>query len=358
MLTGGLVVLLLGGFNLMVIKADLAGKSRAEAGGGLGLRALVLALIAAAAVSLAIAIGRVLARRKIFDGALWRALVVPTLILGGFVAYPLSILRRNGELYFGGTHGLLRDTWTSLADGSFYGVLYTPRQNLVAGLVCLSLVLLFIVAFAAHARNKRLDRAGPSAAMGALILLVSLALAVQHVLFQTPYPFARTALFFIPLFTLFAVFSLGSLGRIGPRTAEAAAVVLLAFLTALSGVHFAGRANAVMVAEWRIDADTKHLLEDLPAIKARLAPDAPVLRLGVEWNFMPSLAYYLRRDKPAWLDVRSVDIRPENDLYYLHETYDPLRMLLIENYPISGNILVRTKSEDSRTQPPGSGFLP
>jgi len=149
-LIGGFLALLLGGFNLMVIKADLAGKSHAEVGGGLGLRALVLALIAAAAVLLAIASGRLLAHRKILDGALWRAIVVPTLILGGFVAYPLYVLKRNGELYFGGTHGPLGETWTSLADGSFYGMLYTPRQNLIAGFVCLLLVLVFTVAFVTH----------------------------------------------------------------------------------------------------------------------------------------------------------------------------------------------------------------
>jgi len=209
-----------------------------------------------------------------------------------------------------------------------------------------------------HARNKRLNRVSPSAAIGALILFVSLALVVQHVLFQTPYPIARTALFFIPLFALFAVLSLSSLGRIGPRTAGAAAVVLLAFLTALSGVHFAGRANTVMVAEWRIDADTKHLLEDLPAIKAGLAPNAAVLRLGAEWNFIPSLTYYLRRNGPPWLDIASTDLRPENDVYFLHETFDPARMVLVKEYPVSGNILVRAKDEMPRSQPQRSGFSP
>jgi hypothetical protein len=305
-------------------------------------RILFLAAVAAAAVAAVLVIRRSAALRRFATPAQWMSVTGPALVLAGFAAYPLFILNRRHELFWGGWKGLIPDTWTSLVDGSFYGTLYSPRQNGIAGAVWLLIAALGIAAAAVHARKKRGRPFVSGAVFPALIGLAALSVLARRIIFGQPYPIGRTALVFIPLATLAAIFALDSFGRLG-GAAKAAGIAVLALLALFAGFHFSRTANARMTDEWREDCDTKRLVSDLPAIKAQFAPSASVLRLGVEWSLVPSLAYHLRRERPSWLDAVSTDLRAENDLYYIHETFDPSRMVLVKDYPDSGNILVRPR---------------
>jgi hypothetical protein len=306
------------------------------------LRLILFAVIAILTIALVISAGRVAARWNILRLEQFRALAVPALALGGFVAYPLFILERNHELYWGGENSLLRDTWTSLINYSFHGRLYSPRQNLVVGLILLSALLAFAAAIGIHIRKKSVSKMIPGAAFPAVLFMVCLWTVLEKVLFGNPYLLGRTALFLVPLTALSFVFSIHYL-REGVRAAKWLFISFLAAVTLLSGFHFSHTANTVMAVEWRFDADTKQMISDLHHLEIEGRPQLPALRLGVDWIFLPSLTYYKRQKDLLWLDFHNIEDRPVNDFYYLNGTFDPARMILVKDYPVSGSILVRLK---------------
>jgi hypothetical protein len=182
----------------------------------------------------------------------------------------------------------------------------------------------------------------PGAAFPAVLFMVSLWTVLEKVLFDNPYLLGRTALFLVPLTALSFVFSIHYL-REGGRAAKWLSISFLAAVTLLSGFHFSRTANTVMAVEWRFDADTRQLISDLHHLEIEHRPRPSALRLGVDWIFLPSLTYYKRQEELFWLDFQYFEDRPKNALYYLHETFDPARMILVKDYPVSGNILVRSK---------------
>jgi hypothetical protein len=306
------------------------------------LRLILFAAIAVLTIVLVIAAGRAAARWNILRLEQFRALAVPTLALGGFVAYPLFMLERNHELYWGGASGLWHDTWTSLINYSFYGRLYSPRQNLVVGFILLSVLLAFAAAIGIHIRKKSVSKMIPGGAFPAVLFMVSLWTVLEKVLFGIPYLLGRTALFLVPLTALSFIFSIHYL-REGGRAAKGLAISFLAAMTLLSGFHFSRTANTVMAVEWRFDADTKQLISDLHHLEIEGRPRPSTLRLGIDWIFLPSLTYYKRQKELLWLEFQYFEDRPKYDFYYLHETFDPARMILVKDYPVSGNILFRSK---------------
>jgi len=163
------------------------------------------------------------------------------------------------------------------------------------------------------------------------------------------YLIGRTALFFIPLFMLLAIFLFQYLSR---RTAlpKIIPLGLLAALTLLFITHFAMRASTAMTVEWRSDADTKSMLKDLRTMKDKDPAVHPKIVLGINDTFFPSMQYYLKRGNSTWLEVNTAPPYQGHDFYYLEDTLNSTRrilprMILLEAYPLSGNVLVRPKIE-------------
>jgi hypothetical protein len=311
----------------------------------IALRFMFLAALFALAVLLAYGAGRFCVRREILGREVYWRLALPTLALGGLVAYPLSMLKKEGSLYWGGNQGLFHDTWGTLVDGSFYGTLYSTRQNLWVGLFGIVLIVLFVLTMAVHARKKALATLLPGALIPAVIALAVLAMILQHILFGNPFLIGRTALFFIPLSALFLVISLSSFGKLS-RGAKIVSLSLLAVVSLFSAYHFSRTANTAITVEWRFNADTKQVIADLDHMKNELTPRPQTIQLGVDWIFFPPFVYYQRQADLVWLDVQWYEEREKNDVYYLERAFNPDQMVLIKRYPATGNILVRRKNDE------------
>jgi hypothetical protein len=313
------------------------------------LRALLVLGIFALAGALLYVLSRFLTRPKILTSGQFRLLASMTLLAAAFTGYPLYILKRSGELYWGGRTGFLRDTVFSLINNSFYGNLYFRGQERVVLLfVCMILVGFSILIFL-HFRKRSLGEILPGLSVFAILVLGSLSTILQRVLFDNPYLIGRTGLFLIPLFTLLFLFLFRELAR-GKAALKAVSISLLWMIACLGTYHFAERANTAMTVEWRSDADTKSLLEDLKARKNLDFPERPRISLGIDDTFYPSLAYYLKRGASAWLEVDTVPPYAGSDFYYLEDAYDSTRrmlpqLILIKTYPLSGNLLAKLKDE-------------
>ncbi len=303
----------------------------------------------ATAVVILFLLGRLLERIKILDRDQFRPMAATSLTLVLFTGYPLYILKTSGALWLGGSTGLVRDTVFSLIDNSFYGKLYFRGQaRATFFFLCLSLIV-FSMALYFHGRRKSLVKAMPGLSVLAILLFASVSTMIQNILLGTPYLAGRTALFFIPLFTLLLIFLFHDLVRLKAGQ-KVASIALLTALTILGLYHFSARASTVMTAEWRKDADTKILLKDLQEFRDKDIARQGKISLGIDAVFYPSLQYYLKRGSAAWLDVHIVPPYKGCDFYYLNDTIGSSRtaslgMRLVKEYPRSGNILVTPRPD-------------
>jgi hypothetical protein len=269
-------------------------------------------------------------RSTLAAGILW-----PTALAG----LPLYLLKRDGELYYGGTQGLVHDTFYSVIENSFYGREYLSRQTDLAFACALAIVAAFCVVLAVHYRRGRLPRTFPAIAVLALMVLTAVAIVAEHVLFGTVYPAGRTALFYAPLFVLFTGLFCEALADLG-RAGTAGAIAVLAIVLTLSTWHFIETANLTYTLDWRHDASTKTMMRDLRQIVAAdRGPESPVV-LGVAPLYAPVAAYYARRT-PAPI-VNLVPL-PAGGIEFL---YGPARdagpgAIVLRTYPFTRTVLAK-----------------
>ena len=292
-----------------------------------GVALLGIALLAAGLMS----IGAVAARARLVSADVWRQVSSGVLWIAALAGPPLYLLRRDQQLYFGGTRGLVQDTFYSLIDSSFYGATYHPNQTLIAFTVLL-------VAAAACGALALVARRRDAALVLVLMAIVSASLLVQHWLLGTVYLIGRTALLFVPLYLLFLIFSCDSLitrGRVG----RIAGTSILVAAGALSAWHFTRTANLQYSLDWRDDADTKTMMADVEQLVAG-PPEPRTAALGVEWNYAPVATYYARRHTPVDVDVLVAPYDRRVDFLYLAEKHAREGQIL-RRYPLAGTALAR-----------------
>ena len=315
------------------------------------LRAALLVGLAAVALLLILVVGRLLSRWKLIENGLFRSLASITLWLAAFSAYPIYILKKGGQLYFGGEDGFIQDTVFSLIANSFYKRTYFSRQTeIVFGLILFSMIVFMIILYV-HYRKKSLAEILPGLSVFVFLLLSALLVVLQHLLFQTPYLIGRTALLFVPLYALFFVFLLASLARLNPILNKLAMAVL-AVLVVFSIYHFSQTANGATTQEFRNDADTKAMLHDLDRLRNDVSPARDRIRLGIDREFNPVLQYYIRRMGLSWLSVESYPKASTMDFLYLKDYYmeDFVGdwLVIVKKYDISGNLLVKVVKKQQK----------
>jgi len=313
------------------------------------MRILLVAGIIALAFALTAGVGHLLSRWKVLRLEQFRSLAATTLTLGIFLGYPFYILRRTGELYYGGQTGFIRDTVYSLIYRSFYGRAYFGGQErTILAFIYLVLLGALIVVFV-RLRKKSLAEGLSGIFLLAILVLASVSTLAQRALFNTAYLFGRKGLFFIPLFMLFLVFLFSDLTRL-TKGLKIASLVLIGIVTALAFGHFCLTANTARMFEWKADADTKSLLADMQDIKEGDAAHPAKIRLGVGAGFNPSIQYYLQRNRWTWLEVSTTPPYEGHDYLYLDEYLDVSAIksppiVILKRYPWSRNILAKPKAK-------------
>jgi hypothetical protein len=302
--------------------------------------AFVLSILIVLAIVLT-ALGVVATRAGVLSAGAWAPVATSALWIAALAGGPLYLLRRNGELYYGGESGLVQDTFRSVIDGSFYGRSYHPDQVQIVLAVMVATVAVFGVSCGLSYRRGTSHRILPAALLLAIIAIVSMVVVAQRLLFGTPYLLGRTALFFIPVFLLFAAFTVDTIAVLG-RVGRVAGTTVLFAAVALSVYHFGQTANVTYTLDWPRDAATKTMVADVVALASpTAAPDSPVL-LGVEWPFYPVAEFYSRRAATP-IDVHVLPRRGGTDLMYLADTHGEGSVEVIRRYPLARSMLARAK---------------
>ena len=294
--------------------------------------AFVLAILGAFALLLRL-LQRVVVRTKILDRREWRTLSSSALWVGVVAGTPLYLLKRNSELYFGGTRGLVEDTFTSIVDNSFYGANYSDAQVAVVFVCIGALVAMFFAVLVIAYRRRLLSGLGPAISLLAILALVSTSLIAQRLLFGTVYLVGRTALFYIPLFVLFFAFLCDALTQAG-RFGRAVAAVIVITAIGLTTFHFAQTANLKYVYDWKHDASTRSMIDDV-----RQFGSSGAVTVGVTPAFAPVAVYYARRTAVPIEVVVVPTTRPVDFLYL--EDRNVHSGDIVSRYPLTHTALVR-----------------
>jgi hypothetical protein len=170
----------------------------------------------------------------------------------------------------------------------------------------------------------------PATFVGTLATLVAL-----HLLFGFPFPYERTGLYFIPLIT-FTVLVAAESG-IRCRTLRIPGVCLYVYLCCVV-TQYILELKANRYQEWASDAGTKRVVALLASMHKAQAGQR---RLGISWEFEPSVSYYLKMYRVDWIEpVTRTDVRSGGfDYYYVtpddRPVIDALKLNVLYVDPVS-----------------------
>lgn len=299
--------------------------------------AIALSVLAVLAGVLKV-VGAVAVRAHLVTRDQWRPLASGALWLAALTGAPLYLLKRNGEIYYGGTQGLVADTFHSVIFNSFYGRTYHPDQTqIVLAALPVAFAVFAIVLYLGY-RRRTLGLLLPAACLFAVLAIASTSVVAQRLLFGTVYLMGRTALFYIPLFVLFVILLCEAIAALG-RAGKAAAACALAAVLSASTYHFAATANVTYTWDWPQDADTKTMIEDVTRLAAERPPPSRVV-LGVEPIYIPVAIYYAQRSTAPPV---AVVVLPAAgwDFSYVEESRVGDEGTIVRTYPLSRSILSR-----------------
>lgn len=299
--------------------------------------ALVMGILAGFGVLLGLT-GALLRRLRIGPEE-WRALAAGLLWVAALAGTPLYLLRRSEELYYGGTRGFVEDTFHSLIENSFYGKTYVASQtDIVFGVIVATLVLFVMVAVASY-RLGILREVAPSACILGILVVASAAVLAQNRLFGTPFLLSRTALFYIPLFVLFSTFVLDVLAQLG-APGKVLATSLAAASAVLAVAHLAGTANVSYTWDWKKDAGTRAMIDDLAGIINAERPAGSRVVLGVEPGYSAPAAFYSEKCRTATIEMDTIPSPRAVDYLYVDER-NAGSLSVIKKYPVAHSVLAR-----------------
>lgn len=196
-------------------------------------------------------------------------------------------MQQTGEFYFGGTTSFWQDTARSLIVYTLYDnysniLLIEISQIIIIGLIGVGLLI-------AYKRSERELRV-----ISFLLIIVVLLIHLHHAL-GTRFLLDRTAIFFVPLFSLFIILAWQA---IPSRIANA----FFSIIVILILINFIGSINITYTLTWNYDADTKNALKEM--IRDYQTGQRTI---GVTSIYYPSVSFYRVRYNLSWLKPLTMD---------------------------------------------------
>ncbi len=238
-------------------------------------------------------------------------------------------LSEHGQLYQGAA--TLRATLDSIILNALYPVSYPSWLFRI--LRTLAVILFFGGVLSLVVRS---DPSGRFLVVTILLLMVLGGFVAEHILFRSPYPYGRSALFlrawyglFLFLFTLHLVRTY----RIPPWLYRLPILLTILLMT----TEIVSSANLVYTNTWRYDAHTREVME---IVKKRADDSGHPLTISNHWLFEPSINYYILSRK---MNLRRTDRNGPSlstDFIYQFDTMpSPPGFFSLQHYPDIGTRL-------------------
>ncbi|MEI6488402.1 MAG: hypothetical protein WCP52_05540 [Bacteroidota bacterium] len=274
-------------------------------------------------------------------------LLAPILIFGIllYTVIPIALLLKTHDaLYYGGKEGFLKDTVHSIVSSLLYNL---SKPNWLIETISLSVLIVPLVAIVLviyeYQKKKNRQESIFLALILSILLLSSLSTIVQFYLFKTPLLLNRTALFLYVLYVLCFVFSLHGLSKynVGWKW-------LIFVIGFFSIIHLLSSLNLKYVNEWKFDAETNSMLDDVNKLRSKDSK-REIISIGTPTLLEQSINYYRVTGNLNWLNGVSDNnkINLLNDFLYLDpESYSKLNsdsLEIIKKYPVTNNVLAHSK---------------
>lgn len=259
-----------------------------------------------------------------------------------FALVKLLNLKKLGRLYFGGKTGLLiDDTIGSLIHVSIYSS--SSIEKALSIFIAVLFILLLLQAFLSFIIQKKTSLF----TLFSLLLSSATALSIiQHYVINTPWPFERSAIYFLPIFALTIIGSLQNL--LHSRITQPK--ILTGIISALIAIPICCNLfinfNSHPIHEWGYDLHDDEVLTIIDQDRKCFFP-SKVINIGNSWQMEPVLNYYRVTHNNSWLSV--VTRQPinlvENDYIYAFisdvQDLEKNSFTIIKNFQDTNTVLLR-----------------
>lgn len=259
--------------------------------------------------------------------------VIPFLLVIAVLYEPVRRVISNNNLDFGGKNGFYGDTVKNLINYSFHVTDLSPiaffiTQLLFTGIVLVSLNIIIqkiILGNETFFKNHK-----GLIISNLLIIFISIAIVLQHIIFKADYPILRFSIFLYPLFIIHLGFLLD---YIIDQKFESIIPKVLLGLAIISCLSFIYKADLRSCAEWEYDMETKNMIQKLEEFHTKFEPNNTDKRIGINWLFEPTINFYRQTKNLSWLSEADRNgINKEQNYYYIFK--DQLKELDSVKYQI------------------------
>jgi hypothetical protein len=287
---------------------------------------------------LSAAVAAAACRRRPDAVAAVRQVLCVAMYLLPLVGSPLYLLRRDDQLFFGGTDGIFTDTVGSLVSA----IVHTPgtMPTLTAGTAILTTYFGATVAAMIWGHALRQRPAPVATTFMSIFAMILLEAQLLHWLTGTPFPKDRTALFLLP-FVLALPVVLDDATSAFPRCATVVTAVSVC-LSALSLWHFCTVVNLQSARDWPHDSSADEAIKRLAVREAAAPSPRERVRVGTDWEYFPAMRYYASSHQAhtPQIDVTVIIEDPlPVDYVYARRTSRNHSQHVVQDYPESDAIL-------------------
>ena len=243
---------------------------------------------------------------------------------------PVALLRKNNQFFIGGTSGFVPDTMNSLLHNWLYAPAFDklnllPLAWVLMLLLCLSGPATLLLARRQGKLKKYFVEFLPWAWL--LCVVPILESVTQRFLLGTHYLLDRTALFYMPLFTILALSLLSSFnapGLLAPTTGKQRwSSRLLACCAGIALCHTLLVSTPGATREWRYSACVTSQMKYLAGMAYEAISRGmlePPVTMGTDYKFGPSVIFFINQYRLDWLRWHLTSSPENNFPLYLEFT--------------------------------------
>ena len=245
-------------------------------------------------------------------------------------------LKELNQLYFG-THSLF-ETIKSLTASSLYGIIYP--EWIYEGInyfIAFSFPSISIYFFF---RRKSISM--KFIKTSTLLIIMILGMFLEHALFESKYPLGRSALLYIPIYSLFIFYFLNNIFALFSQPKrKIISIVFCSILISPLLMHSYKTFNLSSASNWKYDMHTKSIMQ---IVENDLIENNTKVKMSNNWLFEPSINYYINSKNILLENVTKDSISAESMYIYDFEyKYDTTKYTLLTEYEEIKTILLKKK---------------
>jgi len=270
-------------------------------------------------------------------------LICVNVLLFAYILPFAFMLKRDGELYYGGT-GFWEGAFKTLIQDSFY---FQNYGEMIIGCIAAILISTLYLSAVLSVRSwVKLKIISPLSVLFLIVILTLLAPVAQNILFKTLYPKSRTALAYYPLFLLLLIFSCTELLPLLKAYGRRVVLSVMIFFSAVLCLHFLQTANLRYTHTWIYDTNTEDMMNALIREHGN-ADKQKKVGVGTNTLFWPAMNYYRITKGLEWLEpVNRKSLSSAYSYYYCFA--DEIREIsgktaVVQYYPATNTVLLKTK---------------